>query len=146
MKRRRGFILMYGLAVLAIMLAAVLLLAQAAGSRHDIQREESARESALRGAESALEQARAALSDGRLKAGQSLMIDGLKVDCAAIGKGNGPDVRLETLAFCASPPAYVRRAVRVVWNLHPIGAGNEWKVTGWRTANETVTATVAVTK
>jgi Tfp pilus assembly protein PilX len=138
-QRPRGFILMYGLAVLAVVMGAVLLLAHAATSRADVLRGDAARENALRSAESALEQARLALAAGSLKAGQSVTINNLAVSCASSPSNGADGVKLETLALCgpaASRGAYTRTGVRVTWELRK--NGNAWTVAGWRMSNETV--------
>ena len=153
--RPRGYILLVGMVLLTVIMAAVLLLARAATSRLQARRVETQRNIALAGAESALEQARAELTRGTLTPGASMNIAGLNVSCASTL--NGDAVALDTLVpleeKSAKPGAKIPHpAVRVRWTLTKdsttVAGGQSqqpqqpqqphWSVSEWHAQNETV--------
>lgn len=148
MKRPRGYVMFFGLILLAIMLSAVLLLGRAMESRRHSQHSASQRTVAVASGEGALEQARAQLNSGTLQPGNSIVLDGCTIVCASLKNGVVLDtvVPFETetgrpapkSAVAAQPP---REAVRVRWTLTSSGAaanGTQWSVAEWNIQNETL--------
>jgi Tfp pilus assembly protein PilX len=138
MRQPRGFMLLYGLVILAVMLAAVMLLAYAANARRQSQRSMALRNTALANAESALEQARAQLASGKLAPGMSITVDGCSVACATVKNA----VQLNTLVQLdaggqKTTAAHPQDAVRVRWTLTETN-GNQWSVSEWHVQNETL--------
>lgn len=141
-RHTRGYILLYGLLVLSIVIGAVFMLASAANARAQTEKLELQRQAALSAAESALEQARSALAAGNLKPGATQSFAGTNVSCAPAGTG----VQLEALVRVNPSTATARQkrpepAVRVRWTLahgdNP-AAANVWSIAEWHVQNETL--------
>ena len=136
-----GSVLLFSLVILGAVLASVLLLAQAAAVRLRAQHTGMARETALRVAEDALEQARWALEAGQLNPDEKLQTAAGEVVCRQnVGKAS-----LEILAVCAAdgsgkvraPALRLIRGVRVTWELAR-GSDGRWHRTLWRARDETL--------
>ncbi|HYG78238.1 MAG TPA: hypothetical protein VEK08_24760 [Planctomycetota bacterium] len=136
--RPRGYVLVFGLAALTTMFAAVMLLSRGMFSRGAAQRSAHGRELALQNAENALELARVQLERGELKPGSAARSGEINVSCAQSPSGN---MRLEARATVkqrtAKKSTGVQRAVRVSWELKP-GPASAWSRVNWTVRDESV--------
>ena len=134
MNRPRGFLLMYGLALLGVVIGGMAILAQVISSRAHTSRDIEQRENATKSAEDALEQARSELTSGALKPGAASVVNGFAVTCAAMPAG----ARLDVLVPYAAPVKKFngpRKYVRVVWTF--TSTGSAWRLDGRESRSET---------
>lgn len=143
--RPRGYLLLYGMVILALIMAAVLLLARAVSSRAQAQHVAAERNTALAGAESALEQARAELSSGKLTPGNSASFSGVTVACAAAKDGIELDALVPLEVRVAKSAAKLpRESVHVRWILTKTQSSSQtpqspqWSVAEWHAQTETI--------
>ena len=134
MNRPRGFLLMYGLALLGVVIGGMAILAQVVSSRAHTTRDIEQRESATKSAEDALEQARSELTAGALKPGATSVVNGFAVTCAATPAG----ARLDVLVPYVAPAKKLtgpRKYVHVLWNF--TSSGSAWRLDGRESRSET---------